>query len=617
MCGIAGTVCLDGGPDLQGLVEEVVASQRNRGPDHQAIIALRGSTARLVLGHSRLKIIDLSASANQPLWDHEQRLCLVFNGAIYNYRELREELGARGHRFVTVGDSEVILEAFKAWGPGAFERFNGMFAFSLWDRDAGRLYLVRDRYGVKPLYLWHDAHRLCFASTCDAIARHLGLEPDLVYAARGIRYWVYDDDERAPFVGLRALQPGHYAVVDLASPRSLEVTVHRYYSLVAAVERKVDELRSRGEGEIRDELGSLLDRSIELRMRADVPVGLSLSGGLDSSILAAISCARGQLVGFTFGHPEDPTSEGPMVRHLTGHTGLEVHFIRPAVGEIIESYFAAIEAQGAPFPNASIVGQYLVFRAAQQQGVKVVLGGQGSDEIFMGYRKYQYFHLRHLLRRGAVGRALTHLVGSWPEIAAEIPRAATYWRARQRYTRAGGIATGLRLPGAGALDMRADSARPLWLRQVHDIEHTSLPTLLRYEDRNSMAHGVESRLPYLDYSLVEFALALDVDYKLRQGFRKWLLRDYARGRIPESIRTARYKYGFDVAQNRWIDQGLGEAIRGALRARLPHIRQYLEPGARVEQWFSDARLKREGSAFTEATTLIWLGNCATRSRGHG
>ncbi len=617
MCGIAGSVCLDGGPDPQGLVDDVVASQRNRGPDHQAIIATRGSTARLVLGHSRLKIIDLSSNANQPLWDHERRLCLVFNGEIYNYQELRGELTARGHQFATRGDSEVILEAFKAWGAGAFERFNGMFAFGLWDRDAAQFYLVRDRFGVKPLYLWHDAHQLCFASTCDALAGHLGLEPDLVYAARGIRYWVYDDDERAPFIGLRALKPGHYAVADLTSPRPLEVAVHRYYSLVAAVERKAEVLRSHGEGEIHDELASLLERSIELRMRSDVPVGVSLSGGLDSSTLAAISCARGQVLGFTFGHPEDPATEGPMVRHLSRHTGLRVCFVRPSAREIIEAYFAAIEAQGAPFPTASIVGQYLVYRAAKQQDIKVVLGGQGSDEIFMGYRKFQYFYLRQLLHRGAVGKAVRFLLGSSPELAAEVSRAATYWRARQRYTLAGGIATGLRLPDAGRLDMRADLGRPLWLRQAYDIEHTSLPTLLRYEDRSSMAHGVESRLPYLDYSLVEFALALDVDYKLRHGFRKWILREFARGKVPEPIRTARCKRGFDVAQNQWIDQGLGEAIREALRARLPLVRQFLEPGARVEQLFSDARLKREGSAFTEATTLIWLGNCAMRSRDRG
>ncbi len=617
MCGIAGTVCLAGSPETQGLVEAVVASQRSRGPDHQAVVAAQAAAARLVLGHSRLKILDLSPESDQPLWDHERRLCLVFNGEIYNYRELRDELTALGHRFRSRGDAEVILEAYKAWGTAAFERFNGMFAFGMWDCAAERFFLVRDRFGIKPLYYWLDPHRLYFASTCDVLARRLGLEPDLSYAARGIHYWVYDDDERAPYAGLRSLPPGHCATVDLAAPRPLVLEPRAYYSLAEAVERRAESLRSRSLDDIRAEMTDLLERAIAIRMRADVPVGVSLSGGLDSSTVAAVCRAQGEVTGFTFGHPEDAASEGPMVRHLIRHTGLAVRFVRPGIREIVRAYFAALDAQGAPFPTGSIVGQFLVYRAAREHGVKVVMGGQGSDEVFMGYRKFEYFHVRQLLQRGETGRALAFLLRALPELAAEVPRAATYLRAARRYAGSGGIATHLRLAEPGSLTMRADLARPLWERQVHDILHTSLPTLLRYEDRNSMAHGVESRLPYLDHELVEFALALDAGYKLRDGQRKWILRDYARGRIPQAIRLARRKRGFDVAQSRWIVEGLGEAMRSALLERLPLIRSYLVPGARIERMFSDERLEREGSAFTEATTLIWLGDCAARARAHG
>ena len=179
------------------------------------------------------------------------------------------------------------------------------------------------------------------------------------------------------------------------------------------------------------------------------------------------------------------------------------------------------------------------------------------------------------------------------------------------------MATHLRLAEPGPLDMRADLARPLRERQVHDVLHTSLPTLLRYEDRNSMAHGVESRLPYLDNDLAEFALALDTGYKLRDGQRKWILREYARGRVPPAIRLARRKRGFDVAQDRWIAAGLGRAMREALHERLPFIRRYLPPAVRLDRMFSDERLTREGAAFTEATTLIWLGDCAARARRSG
>jgi asparagine synthase (glutamine-hydrolysing) len=613
MCGIAGAVCLDGGPEAQGLVEAVVASQRARGPDHEAVQTLPESAARVVLGHSRLKILDLSAESDQPLWDHEGRLCLVYNGEVYNYRELRDELKARGHTFRSTGDAEVILEAYKAWGTAAFERFNGMFAFGLWDRDAARFLLVRDRFGIKPLYYWQDERRLLFASTCEALAGWLGLEPDLGYAARGIRYWVYDDGDRAPYRGLRGLEPGGYAVVDLAA-RPLRLETHVYYDLAAAVERTAADLLARSEAGVRDEMAARLERAVTLRMRADVPVGVSLSGGLDSSTVAAICLDQGHVTGFSFGHPEDAATEGPMVRHLSRHTGLHVHFVRPGIAEIVQAYFASIAAQGAPFPTGSIVGQYLVYRAAREHGVKVVMGGQGGDEVFMGYRKFEYFHVRQLLQQGAHARALAFVLRALPELFAELPRAALYWKAGRRYSGAGGIATRLRLAEPGELTMRADLGRPLWVRQLHDILHTSLPTLLRYEDRSSMAHGVESRLPYLDHELVEFALALGVEYKLRDGLRKWILRDYARDRLPQAIRLARRKRGFDVEQDRWIAQGLGAAMRTALHERLPLVRSYLPPGADIATMFSDARLQRDGSAFTEATTLIWLGDCAARPR---
>jgi asparagine synthase (glutamine-hydrolysing) len=614
MCGIAGAVSLDGQPDPEKVVEAVVASQLLRGPDHRAIVRIPDPPLRLTLGHSRLVIVDPSPAAHQPLWDHERKRCLVFNGEIYNYLELRSELASRGARFLTRGDSEVILEAFKAWGAAGFERLSGMFAFALWDGARRELHMVRDRFGVKPLYYWADSERLLFGSTCEAIARQLDLAPDLEYIARGIRYWVYDDGDRSPFVGLRALRPGHRALAKLDSDGTLDLTVLPYYSLTERVAAKSEALRSSTETQVREELADLLERSVAVRMRSDFPVGLSLSGGLDSSLLAALSSTRGSLVGFTFGHPDDPSTEGPTVRQLCEELGLPVHYVRPDMDEIVAAFFGAVDAQGAPFPSASIVGQYLVYHAAREAGVRVVLGGQGGDEIFMGYRKFQYFYIKQLLRRGEVGKAMMMLFSAGPEFAADLRRAAVYWRARQRYTRSEGIGGALKLPAFETLEMHADPDRPLWLRQARDIELTSLPALLRYEDRNSMAHSVESRLPYLDYSLVEFALALDVDYKLRMGLRKWVMREYARGRIPESIRSARSKRGFDVAQNRWIASGLGAAIRGALKQRLPHIRDYLATDE-IDRIFSDARLQNEGSAFTEATTLLWLGNHAMRTHG--
>ena len=592
------------------MVQEMVESQYRRGPDHQGVEVVSGGRANVVVGANRLSIIDLRPEANQPMWDVEGRYCLVFNGEIYNYVELRKELAALGHSFSTRGDSEVILESFKEWGVRAAERFNGMFAFALFDRGEGCLYLFRDRFGVKPLYYFADENRLYFASTCGVIARHLRLEPNLEYVARGLRTWVYDYGEISPYVGLKALKPAHYLKVTMSESGKLRAELNPYYRLDEQVAALIDSLARKPARELVELVADLFEDAVDIRFRADVPVGLSLSGGLDSSTIAAVAASggHGDITGFTFGHPDDRRTEGSLARELGKRTGIEVRFINPGMREIVDAYFKTLDAQGAPFASASGMGQYLVFEAVRAQGVKVLLGGQGGDEIFAGYRKFFVFHLRRLLRLRRIGEALAFTVSLAPLLAAEVGRTSMYWRLRHRYTRGSGVDTVLKLPEVGCEYIGYDPANPLWVRQMHDVMHVSLPTLLRYEDRNSMGNSVESRLPFLDYRLVEVALALPAAIKLRNGFGKWIVREIARGKIPEEIRAARYKRGFDVQQPDWIGQGLGTAMRGALRERLPEIKRFMEPNAKIDELFSDAQLKQRAAGFIEATTLIWLGD---------
>lgn len=238
-----------------------------------------------------------------------------------------------------------------------------------------------------------------------------------------------------------------------------------------------------------------------------------------------------------------------------------------------------------------------------------MIGGQGGDETFMGYRMFLRFHLRRLLQQRRSGEVLTFSLGSLRTALAELRRAVPmYWRMRGRYTHPSGIDTVLKLPEAGCEYIGYTPDEPLWVRQFHDVTHVSWPTLLRYEDGNSMGNSVESRLPFMDYRLVEVALALPDAVKLRGGFGKWILRKVARGKIPEEIRKARYKRGFDVRESDWFEQGLGAAMRDALRIRLPEIKQFVEPGAKVDKLFSDVQLKYRVLVPAEATTLIWLGN---------
>jgi len=606
MCGIGGVISTTPVESHADVVRAILESQRRRGPDHEAIETVGTPGWSAMLSHNRLSIIDLSPAGHQPMWDAERRCCVVFNGEIYNYIELRAELATHGRRCVTQSDTEVILEAYKLWGPAAVERFNGMFAFALVDVAQKRFWLCRDRFGVKPLYFRLEGDRLWFASTGRALASRLSLRPNLDYVARGLKYWVYEDDgTTSPYEGLSALPAGHSLVASPSGTGGLAVDVRRYYDPFARVEALRAEIRDRSEEALLGSLAELLQSSIDFRLRSDVPLAISLSGGLDSSSVAALVAERRRNpTGFTFGDPEDGGSEGPLARALGEQAGIEVSYIAPTVERLAEAFWEVLEAQDAPFTSASVIAQYLVFEKARRSGFKVLLGGQGGDEALMGYRKFVLFHLRELARGGGWMEAARYAMSILPLLAAELPSAPLYWSIRRRYDR--GMPHTLRLPSPEPLDLSGDRTKASWHRQLLDLTRLSLPTLLRYEDRNSMGHSVESRLPFLDYRLVELGVAMPAGLKLRHGYGKWALREIMRGKIPESIRAARYKKGFSVDQKSWFHRGLGDAMRRALHARASAIRPWMLPEASIEATFSNDALARRPTAFFEAVSLLWL-----------
>jgi len=604
MCGIAGAFS-NSQPTftLAQLVGEIVASQLARGPDHQAVVELPQPTGQLVLGHNRLSIIDLSEQSNQPLWDHSGRYCIVFNGEIYNYLELRQELQALGHCFRTQGDTEVILEAFKAWGQAAWERFIGMFAFALLDTQTQQLWLVRDRFGVKPLFYRAEENLLAFASSTEALARYFGLSPNLEYVSRGLFYYVYEDDsDISPYSGLRALPAGHHACVQLRQPR---VEPQPYYDLKSRVEQKIQALEGLSQRALLDELEATLHSAVQLRLRSDVPLAISLSGGLDSSLVAALAARQHeQVVGFCYGHPQAPRSEGPLAQELAQKAGIQVRFVWPELSKerLTQAFEKTLAAQDAPFPTLSILAQNFVYEAARAEGYKVLLGGQGGDEGFMGYRKFFLFQLRYLLAQKRYAELAGFALGLAQLLRAEMYKLGLFWQNRPRYF--GRLPqSNLRLPPV-QLALGASHQAP-WLRQMLDVTRYSLPTLLRYEDRNSMGHSIESRLPFLDYRVLELGLALPVHLKLRHGYGKWALRQVAHGKIPESIRTARYKRGFDVTQS-WLAAGLGSHLQEQIQAAAPLLRGILAPGLNPSQTYTPTQLQQHPRRLAEAISLVWL-----------
>jgi asparagine synthase (glutamine-hydrolysing) len=608
MCGIAGAISRDV-DRARPVVEALVDALHVRGPDHRGMAesSMPGGLS-MVVGHQRLSIIDLSAAANQPMWDTSGRFCIVYNGEIYNYLELRSELRDLGHRFATNSDTEVILEAFKAWGPAAVGKLNGMFAFGLAIPSEGRFWLVRDRFGVKPLYYHHAADGLYFSSTPAVLARRFALFPNLTYVSRGLRHWIYEDDGPiSPYEGVAAVPAG--CLVEAHAERGGQLTpkVERYYHLLDRVGGQREELDGIDDVSAAARVIDLFQDAVRLRLRADVPIGISLSGGLDStSIAVLLASMHTDVSGFSFGHPEVPDSEGPLVARFAASAGIASEYIWPTVDEGISAFWRTLEAQDAPFPSLSIVAQNLVFDAARRRGVKVLLGGQGADEVLMGYRKFHVLQLLDALQRRDPRDVLRYGASLVLMLVSESPRASVYLRHRRRYSGSAGLETPLRLPPAAPFAPAGWDGTSAWHRQVQDVTRLSLPSLLRYEDRNSMGNSLETRLPFLDYRFVELALSLPAHMKVRSGYGKWVMRQAMEGSLPSAITRARYKRGFDTPERSWIAGGLGAEIRKALRHSLPAIRQWLPANAVVDDLYGDRRLASHPTAIGEATSLLWL-----------
>lgn len=612
MCGISGVIAPAGSNWATRLVEDIVSYQNARGPDAHKVTTSDSGAHRIVLGHNRLSIIDPQPQSNQPFTSSDESAVLVFNGEIYNYREISDDLLAAGRQLRTASDSEVLLEAYLHWGIDALDRFIGMFAFAIWDRKLGRLVLARDRFGVKPLYYHADGKSLAFASTPGVIARWAGLAPNLEYVLRGLAYKYYDDDSAiSPFAGLQALEPGHVLIARLGNGAP-EVTTRRYYDLAERVAQRIGAVEAQRLPAVADELKALLDDACRLRLRSDVPVGMSLSGGLDSASIAAITGRQQSgLIAFSFGQGDDQASEGPLAAEAARAAGIEMRFVWPQGPAALRALFhATLRAQGAPFPHTSQMAQYAVFERARADGVTVLLGGQGGDEALMGYRKFFLFRLQEILRQ----RRYTALPGFAASIAQLAPalaaKAGIFWAERNRYQSGGtGMASSLNLPAlTGTSAPVMTTSQTIRDRQIEDITRYSLPTLLRYEDRNSMGNSIESRLPFMDHRVVEYGIAMPVSAKLAHGFGKYALRRAMKGLVPDSIRLNRDKRGFDTRQQDWINGGLGDVIRDELREHEPRVRNYFAPGTEIETAFSNAALVGNPQALKEAISLIWLGD---------
>lgn len=608
MCGISGSLAAGRVlPQHIDFVEQAVRMQFRRGPDHQAIQVVRELGPGIIFGHNRLSIIDISAAANQPFWSTDGRYCVTFNGEIYNYLELRQELQERGRRFRTTSDTEVLVEAWAEWGTAAIERLNGMFAFAMADVQTGKLWLVRDRFGVKPLhYALRSDGELFFASSATVIARSFELAPNPEYLGDGIQWLIYEDGSpRTQYVGLNSVEAGTYLECEVIRGE-VKHQVSRYYHLAKRVEERVQELNGSGEQELIRLTEDTLRHAVKIRLRSDVPVGVSLSGGMDSSLVASLAKLEGgDIVGVSFGNPDRHDTEGPRVREIEKHLGMKIEYVWPEPPEMEAAAWETLEAQEAPYPSLSVPAQFMVFNMARRTGLKVMLGGQGADETFMGYRKYLYMTL---MRRERMTGVLGDSFGLFCVAARELHRMVQNLDDARRYFYPARLA--LNLPSR-ARHLGLDGFKHVRNRQMQDVTEVSLPTLLRYEDRNSMGNSVESRLPFMDYRLVEIGLALPNRLKVRNGYGKWILRQIAQKYLPPVITENRIKIGFDATTGAWIDGCLGNSIRTRLHE--PFSAGLINNPPDVHGRYSDFRLARNGDSLSEALTAIWLSDRVSAS----
>lgn len=595
MCGVSGVAWRTDDAAARRFLGDCLADHARRGPDREATETATVGDWQVAFGHRRLSIIDLSASGDQPMW--RRAALITYNGEIYNYLEIRAELVGLGHRFGSQSDTEVVLAAYAAWGEDAFARMNGMFAIALLDVEARRLVLVRDRFGVKPLHYRCEAGRLLFSSTPGPIARVAGARPDLGFVAAGLIGQRFENgSERTQYDGVAAVMPGHVYSVALDTDR-LNVERRRYYDLDQAARAKD------ADGTGATACLERLSGSVALRLRSDVPVGVSLSAGLDSSSIAALMRQSRRVPAFCFGHPDRAETEGPAVERLRHDLDLDVTWVWPTPAEMAATYWDCLEAQDAPFTTGSIVAQFAVYRAARAAGIRVILGGQGGDEVFLGYRKALLWALADAWRAGNAGQALRRLGGLGMALLTELPVLGRYRGAIG--PRLGWVPEAKGFPSA-PMAAAESGDRTVRGRQIGDIVGGGLPTLLRYEDRNSMANSVESRLPFLDYRLVEWAVSLPTRAKVSPTGGKRVLREALRGLVPAWLIDDRVKRGFDVGTEGWIQAGLGSAIRNELARVQGRLRSDL--GWQIDPvGFSDHALATDRGRFLTATTAIWLG----------
>ncbi len=567
MCGLAGILSLDGEPDLRRPIERMTDSLIHRGPDDSGIL-IEGP---LALGFRRLSILDLEMTGHQPMTSADGSCTIVFNGEIYNFPELRRELEGKGHVFRSTGDTEVLLNAYCEWGRDCLQKLNGMWAFLILDRRRQIVFGSRDRFGIKPLFFHVGDRCVLFASEIKAMCASGFYEKALdweVVAEFLVRRRL-DETDRTFYSGIEQIPAGSFFELGFDG----KIQTSRYWSLAGIEPHK--------SGDPVTAYAELFEDAVRLRMRSDVPIGVFLSGGIDStSILCSLARVRnslpaeqqGRLRALAFMDPR--FDETQFIDDTIAQTSAELQPVNYDSADIWQDLPKVLWHHDQPVHSTTALIGYRLSQATAEQGIKVILNGQGADETAAGYPSYFQAYWHTVLATGGIGalygelKQYSTLWGSDPKkdlvsvlryvLSGQLYRFSSYQKLRSRRDwnkdRQHPWFTSELLGSLGPPEVRQNVRLDLNTELAGAVEQSPLPLYLRIEDRNSMAHSVEVRVPFLDYRLVELLFSLPGQSKMQGPFNKHIVRESMRGRIPDSVRNRHEKMGFPSPAGVWMSE---------------------------------------------------------------
>lgn len=572
MCGITGIKAFNEVGRINMIhLASATESLAKRGPDHQGLF----SDHFVGLGHRRLSIIDVSESGHQPMADSSGRYHIVFNGEIFNYKQLRKQLEEQGAKFATESDTEVLLQLYIRYGKPALEYLNGFFAFAIYDATDGSLLLARDRMGIKPLYYFVDEDKLIFASEmkallCYGIEKQLSREALLVYLQLS-----YIPAPLTILQGIRKLPPGHLITV-----QGSDVGVERWYDIPFSPQDQAPVSYPQAQAQLKE----LLTSAISHRLVADVPVGTFLSGGTDSSIVSGIaSRLHPGIHSFSIGYKDDPYfDETAYAELVASHFGTSHHVFRLTNQDLLAHLDEMVSYLDEPFGDSSALPVYILSKETRKH-VKVALSGDGADELFAGYNKHLAW--QRSLGNGLTNQLMAGLSPLWKMLPASrgsaftnrarqltkyseglrLPTHERYWRWASYLSEQEAMGYLADQPSKGLMREDYERHKDCWLKPLGagglnsflltDSKLVLPDDMLTKVDRMSMANGLEVRVPFLDHRVVKFAFSLPEKYKLQNGVRKRLLQDAFREFLPEQL-YRRPKKGFEVPLLRWMQHEL-------------------------------------------------------------